>query len=333
MTTERSRGRSGSDGETTSVDGIRPAIRPASTTKPPLAPPVRSLRKPNDGALPGTTPARKRPVRDLGKVAKQLSHRDWSILRSVAEHRYLTVSHIHALHFGDMPPDSGLRTAQRVLARLRRDRVLGALKQRIGGHQAGSTATVHYVDEVGDRLLRQATPRQSRRPFREPTERFLDHQLGIASAHVALVEAAREERIELVRCAIEPAAWRTYLGVGGARLTLKPDLYAETASPPGSEYVDAAFIEIDMGTESIPTLLKKCHEYDAYRRQGIEQDRSDGAFPFVVWSMSADTDAKAERRRIALREAIDKDRRLPADLFRIIAPDQLIPIMQKGVDI
>ncbi|WP_280377958.1 replication-relaxation family protein [Nocardia wallacei] len=266
-------------------------------------------------------------------MAKQLSERDWSILRSVAEHRYLTVSHIHALHFGDMPPDSGLRTAQRVLARLRRERVLAAIKQRIGGHKAGSTATVHYVDEVGDRLLRQASARQSRRPFREPTERFLDHQLGIASAHVALVEADRDEHIELVRCAIEPAAWRTYLGLGGARLTLKPDLYAETASPPGSEYVDAAFIEVDMGTESIPTLLKKCREYEAYRRQGIEQDRSDGAFPFVVWSMSADTEAKAERRRTALREAIDRDSGLPSHLFRVIAPDQLIPVMQKGTEI
>ncbi|WP_228533712.1 replication-relaxation family protein [Nocardia sp. BSTN01] len=333
MTMEHSRDRSESDGVTTSASGIRPAIRPDSTTKHPLTPPFPSLRKPNDGALSGTTPARKRPVRDLGKVAKQLSDRDWSILRSVAEHRYLTVSHIHALHFGDMPPDSGLRSAERVLARLRRDRVLAALKQRIGGHKAGSTATVHYVDEVGDRLLRQASARQSRRPFREPTERFLDHQLGIASAHVALVEADREERIELVRCAIEPAAWRAYLGIGGARLTLKPDLYAETACPPSSEYVDAAFIEIDMGTESIPTLLKKCHEYDVYRRQGVEQDRSDGAFPFVVWSMSADTEAKAERRRAALREAIDKDRHLPADLFRVIAPEQLIAVMQKGADI
>ncbi|MGW6423021.1 replication-relaxation family protein [Nocardia sp. NPDC055053] len=77
---------------------------------------------------------------------------------------------------------------------------------------------------------------------------------------------------------------RTYIGTGGARLTLKPDLYAETASPPGSEYVDGAFIEIDMGTESIPTLIRKCREYESYRRQGIEQDRSDGAFPVVIWS-------------------------------------------------
>ncbi|WP_280448630.1 replication-relaxation family protein [Nocardia brasiliensis] len=327
---EKPRGRSGSDVGITSVDGIRPAIRPDPTTKSPLTPPFSAQRKPNDGALSGTTPTRKRPVRDLGKLAKQMSERDWSILRSVAEHRYLTVSQIHALHFGDMPPASGLRTAQRVLARLRRDRVLANLKQRIGGHQPGSNATVHYVDEVGDRLLRQQSDRQTRRPFREPTQRFLDHQLGIAAAHVALVEARRAGQVELLCCDIEPTSWRTYVGIGGARLALKPDLYAETASPPGSEYIDPAFIEIDMGTESIPTLIKKCREYESYRRQGIEQERSDGIFPRVIWSMTADSEAKAERRRIALRDAITKDRTLPDDLFQIIAPDQLIALTQKG---
>ncbi|MFB8276929.1 replication-relaxation family protein [Nocardia colli] len=248
----------------------------------------------------------------------------------MAEHDYLTVSQIHTLHFGDMPPASGLRTAQRVLARLRRDRILANLKQRIGGHQPGSNATVHYVDEVGDRLLRQESDRQTRRPFREPTQRFLDHQLGIAAAHVALVEADRGRQLELLCCDIEPTAWRTYVGIGGARLTLKPDLYIETASPPGCEYIDASFIEIDMGTESIPTLIKKCREYESYRRQGIEQERSDGAFPHVIWSMTASSEAKADRRRFALRDAITKDRRLPGELFQIVAPDQLIALIQKG---
>ncbi|WP_109528682.1 replication-relaxation family protein [Nocardia aurea] len=330
MTTKNSRDRSGSDGGTSSVTAIRPGIRPASTTEPSSTSDFGSVRKPNDGALPGTTPSRRRRVRDLDKLARQLSDRDWNILRSVADHGYLTVSHIQVVHFGEMSAASGLRTAQRVLSRLRRDRVLANLKQRIGGHRPGSNATIHYVDEIGDRLLRHTSERRTRRPFREPTERFLHHRLGIADAHVALVQADRARQLELLRCDIEPTAWRTYIGVGGARLTLKPDLYAETATPPGSEYIDAAFIEIDMGTESIPTLIRKCREYESYRRQGIEQEHSDGAFPRVIWSMTADTTSKAERRRIALREAIAKDRTLPDNLFHVIGPDELIHIMQKG---
>ncbi|MEV6255632.1 replication-relaxation family protein [Nocardia sp. NPDC051911] len=334
--TEKSRGWSGSDVETTSGSGIRPGIRAASTTTSPSTSVNGSLREPNDGAHAGTTPRRSRttgPVRDITSLATQLSDRDWSILRSVAEHRYLTVPQIQALHFGDLPPASGLRTAQRVLARLRRRRILASLTQRIGGIKAGSNGLVHYMDVVGDRLLRLDAGRGPRRRFEQPTRRFLDHQLGIAEAHVALVEANRQGQLELLKCEIEPAAWRDYVGIGGTRLTLKPDLYAETACPPGSEYVDAAFIEVDMGTESTPTLLRKCREYEVYRRQGVEQDRSDGAFPFVIWSMSADTEAKAERRRAALREAIDGDRILPAHLFRVIAPDQLISILQKGVEV
>lgn len=339
--TERSRGPSlgdsGSDVEVTSGSGIRPGIRAASTTTSPSTSVNGSLREPNDGALSGTTPRpcsrTTGPVRDITSLAAQLSDRDWSILRSTAEHRYLTVPQIQALHFGDLPPASGLRTTQRVLARLRRHRILASLTQRIGGIKAGSNGLVHYVDVVGDRLLRREVGRGPRRRFEQPTQRFLDHQLGIGDAHVALVEANRHGRLELVKCEIEPAAWRDYVGIGGTRLTLKPDLYAETASPPGSEYVDAAFIEVDKGTESIPTLLKKCREYEAYRRQGVEQDQSDGAFPFVIWSMSADTEAKAERRRTALREAIDRDRTLPADLFRVIAPEQLVHVMQKGAEV
>ncbi|MGW5216351.1 replication-relaxation family protein [Nocardia sp. NPDC004085] len=326
----------GNDVAFTSGGGVRPAIRAASTTTSPSTSVNGSLREPNDGAHTGTTPRRPRstgPVRDITSLAAQLSDRDWSVLRSVAEHRYLTVLQIRALHFGDMPPASGLRTAQRVLARLRQHRIVASLTQRIGGIQAGSNGLVHYVDVVGDRLLRLEAGRGPRRRFEQPTQRFLDHQLGIGDAHVALVEANRHGQLELVKCEIEPAAWRDYVGIGGVRLTLKPDLYAETASPPGSEYVDAAFIEIDRGTESIPTLLKKCREYEAYRRQGLEQDRSDGAFPFVVWSMSADTEAKAKRRRVALRQAINGDGRLAAHLFRVIEPDQLIHVMQKGAEV
>ncbi|MDO3645662.1 replication-relaxation family protein [Nocardia mangyaensis] len=332
MTTKDSRGRSRSDAEITSVTAIRPDVRPDPTTNPPFTSDFGSVRKPNDGALQGTTPHQRRRVRDLGRLSKQLSDRDWAILRSVAEHGYLTMSHIHVLHFGQMPTASGLRTAQRVLARLRRDRVLASLKQRIGGHQSGSNATIHYVDEIGDRLLRHASHRQTRRPFREPTERFLDHQLSIADAHVTLVQAERERQLELLRCDIEPTSWRSYVGVGGARLTLKPDLYAETATSPDSDYVDAAFVEIDKGTESIPTLIRKCREYEAYRRQGIEQEAADGAFPTVIWSMTAATAPKAERRRIALRDAIATDRHLPDRLFQVITPHELIPAMQKGAE-
>jgi hypothetical protein len=302
-----------------------PTKKPATTSLD------TSVRKPNDGALPGTTPLARR-VRDLDKVAQQLTDRDYAILRSVAEHKFLTVGQIEILHF-DNAPGSRSRAARRACARLRRLGVLGVLARSVGGTSGGSSGLIHYIGEVGDRLLRRESGRRTRRPFREPTQRFLDHQLGIAAAHVALVQAHQTGTLELLRCDIEPTAWRDYLSLAGGRLTIKPDLYAETASPPGSEYVDAAFIEIDKGTESIPTLIRKCREYEAYRRSGTEQDQSDGVFPFVVWSMDAKRPQDADKRRAALRAAIDADRTLTADIFRVTAPEQLTHVMQKGGDL
>ncbi|TLG09457.1 hypothetical protein FEK35_15135 [Nocardia cyriacigeorgica] len=310
----------------------RPAVRPGSTSVPTSAPVngrTAADRDANDGAHTGTTAPQRRkrartPVRDLSALLGRLSPRDKAILADLAAHGFLTVSHVHSLHFGDLSPASGLRSAQRVLARLYNIGVAGRLGQRIGGHRAGSQGVVYYADDLGQRLLRAEHGPRGRRRFHEPTARFLAHQLGIADARVDLVRAERSSQLELLRLDIEPACWRSYVGPGGARLTLKPDLYAEVAIPPGSDFVDAAFIEIDRSTESIPTLLKKCREYELYRRQGIEQEHADGAFPRVIWSIAADDPDKAERRRIALQAAIRRDRTLPDDLFEVIAPPQLI---------
>lgn len=290
----------------------------------------RQLGLTNDGAHRGTTHSdgrhRRITARDIAKIASRLSERDMAIVRSVAEHQFLTPRHVQALHFADHAPISGSRIARRVLARLRELRLLGTLDRRIGGVYAGSHGLVYYVDVVGDRLLSGRTGRGARRPH-EPTERFLRHRLAIADANVDLITADRAGDLELVDSAVEPASWRTFTGVGAARQILKSDLYAETATT--DDLVCAWFIEVDRGTESIPTLLTKCREYEAYRQTGIEQDRH-GAFPLVIWSMTDPNAAKAARRRSALTEAIAADRTLPSALFRIVAPDQLVLLIQNG---
>ncbi|MFI6168929.1 replication-relaxation family protein [Nocardia sp. NPDC051052] len=296
------------------------------------------VRATTDGAHSGTShpSGSRRPVsvrQNIWSIGDTLSDRDWAVLRSVAEHRFLSVSQIHALHFADLSSGSGLRIAQRVLVRLRELRLLGTLERRVGGVRAGSAGLVHYVDANGERLLKAESGQPVRRHLTDPSETFLKHTLAIADTHVSLAAAHREQRLELLAMQIEPTAWRQYIGIGGARLRLKPDLYAETAISADSEYEDSWFIEVDRGTESIPTLVRKCRDYEAYRRSGIEQDRSEGTFPQIVWSMSANDPAKAERRRVALRQAIDKDRALPSELFHIIAPDALVDLMQEGSDL
>jgi len=304
-----------------------------SSKKLPLTSANDPLVSLNDGAHTGTTlpkPRRKQRMkpRDIDELASWLSERDFGILGSVAEHQFLTVHQVEALHFGDLAPTSGGRIARRTLARLREYRLLGTLKRRIGGVKSGSAGLVHYLDTAGDQLLNKRSAQQGRRRSRDPSTRFLSHRLAIADAHVALAQSHRQQSLELVECVVEPISWRRFLGIGAVRLTLKTDLYIETAVPPGNELVHGWFVEIDLGTEGIQTLLKKCHDYEAYRRTGIEQEQ--GGFPLVIWSMTHADPLTAERRRRDLGKAIDRDHSLAPKLFRIVAPDQLIPLLMSG---
>lgn len=292
----------------------------------------RPIGSGNSGAPRGTTPpARRRPERRISAtgidaIAARLTDRDRAILASVHQHRFLTVQQIRSLHFADLAPTSARRTTKRTLARLRGLRVLGALTQRVGGAHGGSEGLIHYVDATGDRILRNRSGRGARRTY-EPSARFVNHWLAIADLHIALIAANRAAELGLVDSAVEPATWRIFVSIGAARRTLKPDLYAETATR--DALVHAWFVEVDLGTEHIPTLLAKCREYETYRQTGIEQDHH-GAFPIVIWSITHPDPAKAERRRQALADAIAADRTLPSALFRIVAPDQLLPLMRNG---
>lgn len=318
---------------------------------PPIAPPVASpgidspsladqpnplIGLTNDGAHTGTTHApsptstspskRRTSASDIDAIKNRLSVRDYAIIESIAQHRLLSSGQIRALHFHRNVPTAADRIVRDVLGRLRSLRLLGTLERHVGGADGGSSAAVHYVDVVGDRILRNRLGRAARRPH-EPTERFVRHTLAIADTHIGLISAHRLGTIELTDSAVEPATWRRHIGNGGATMTLKPDLYAETATD--GDLVHAWFIEVDLSTESIPTVLRKCREYETYRQTGIEQEQH-GSFPVVVWSISHRDPAKAERRRAALTEAIARDRHLPSALFRIVAPEALLSLVRSG---
>jgi Replication-relaxation len=315
-----------------------PIAGPIASTNAPASPLAdgqsQPIRSGNSGAPRGTTaPAKPSPDGRISSTAidvinDRLTDRDRAVLRSVDDHQFLTVRHIEALHFNAIAPDARGRVTRRALARLRGLRVLDTLDRRIGGIRAGSQGFIYHVGVAGDRLAERPARRSGRLRY-EPSARFLSHRLAIADTHLELIEADRDARIDLVDSTIEPATWRTFTGLGSARRILKPDLYAETAA--ADDMVRAWFIEVDLGTEHIPTLLTKCREYEAYRQTGIEQDRH-GAFPLVIWSLTHPDSAKAERRREALTEAIAADRNMPSTLFRIVAPEQLLSLIQnRGV--
>src|SRR5919198_5119791 len=130
--------------------------------------------------------------RGLAQLRERMSERDLDVLRSVAEHRFLTTRQIEALHFADHSSElAGARVCRRVLARLTEERLLARLQRRVGGVRAGSASFVYALGPVGGRLI----DRQRRRVI-EPSTTFLAHTLVVAQTHVELVQAARQGRLE-----------------------------------------------------------------------------------------------------------------------------------------
>lgn len=254
--------------------------------------------------------------RGLAQLRERLSERDLSVIRSVADHRFLTTRQVEALHFANHATElAGARVCRRVLARLTDERLLARLQRRVGGVRAGSASFVYTLGPVGGRLIDG-----QRRRVGEPSTTFLTHTLAVAQIHVELVQAARKGRLELVNVDVEPSCWRRYIGSGGAREVLRPDLYVVTGS---GEFEDCWFFEIDLGTESPLALRRKCRAYEAYWRSGREQD-AHGTFPLVVWV------APGERRAQQLRQIINGTRGLKRDYFRVTTTPKLIALLTGG---
>jgi hypothetical protein len=188
----------------------------------------------------------------------------------------------------------------------------------VGGIRAGSASYVWRVGDLGDRLLRQASGDGVRQRRKEPSARFLDHCLTTADCYLGLIGAARAGTFELVSFETEPACWRRYLGAGGTREILKPDFFAVTAT---GEYEDRWFVEVDRGTETLPTLLKKCAQYERFRRTGREQ-AANGVFPLVVWLVPDDT------RQRKLQTAVRASRGLDVGLFRITSSGRFLDVIR-----
>jgi hypothetical protein len=252
----------------------------------------------------------------LERLRANLSERDLTVVSSLAQHRFLTARQIEALHFAAHTTElTGARVCRRTLARLAEHRILSRLTRRsVGGLHAGSASFIYTLGPIGNRLL------GGRRRVHEPSVAFLDHVLAIADVHVALAREARAGGDELVELVTEPDCWRRSLRVGGGVDVLRTDLYLVTAD---DEYEHCWFVEVDRGTASLPAVVRKCHQYLAYRQTGKEQDRA-GTFPLVLW---VTPDAE---RRDRVEQAIRTDKQLPVELFRVADGESFVSLMNGG---
>jgi hypothetical protein len=249
--------------------------------------------------------------RALAQLGHGLDPEDRRLLEEVQRHRYLSSQQIEALCFDDRPSQAATaRAASRALHRLEQAGLIRPLATRL--RQVGG--------EAGSRLL---SPDQPRRRNQEPSDRFLDHCLAVAEAHIRLRAVARQLNGSH-HVVIEPR--RRVPGAGGGATPLRPDLLATiTAQDAEGSYEDRWFIEVDRGTESLPTVLGKCQLYRRYYQSGIEQLDGDG-FPLVLWLMQGH---RAQARAAELTRQLDR-KQLAPELFRVTTDDGLDNLLRTG---
>lgn len=218
----------------------------------------------------------------LRDVAAQLTPRDTAILRCVAELRFVSGSQLTRLHFhGDADPAANARAARRALLRLTRLGVLVRLPRAVGGVRAGSAGFVYHLGPAGQSVATRSgwQPERRRRRSHAPGTLFVRHALAVAELHVRLAEGDRSRRFELLELAAEPSCWRSYDGLGGQRVVLKPDSFVRLGFP---AFEDSYFIEVDRGTEGSRAIERQLQLYADYFRSGREQAER-GVFPRVLW--------------------------------------------------
>lgn len=174
------------------------------------------------------------------------------------------------------------RRVRRVLARLVEQRVLDRLERRHGGMGGGSGSWIYALGPAGRRMVAywagEGLPR-SRETY-EPSAVWAAHTLAVSQLYVGLKAMEWAGRLEVLAFDAEPACHRRYTRLGGVVGVLKPDAYIEIAS--GPDWLDAFFIEVDMGTEHRGQLTRQHRAYLEHFRAGVEQAKT-GIYPSVRW--------------------------------------------------
>ncbi|HKP90644.1 MAG TPA: replication-relaxation family protein [Thermoleophilaceae bacterium] len=210
------------------------------------------------------------------------------------------------------PSDSKASATRRALRRLEGWRVLDRLSRRMGGVRAGSASIVYCLGPAG-RRLRVRDGFDARR-LTAPGDRYVRHTLAITELVVRLHEADLAGDLDLIELQTEPRCWRRFVGLMGARLTLKPDLFVRVGS---GAFEDRWWIEVDLATEAGPTVLSKAKLYLSHFRAGEEQRRH-GVYPRVVWAVPD------ERRAEQVARALDDLSRGARRLFSVWLYDEAV---------
>ncbi len=267
------------------------------------------------------TPRRRGPGRvGLLGLADELCERDFAVLELLALHRFMTTEQLRELIFTNHQSDeSAARTCRRVLARLERLDVIERPARRVGGLLAGSAPSVWRLTAVGVRLRALVDGRGAVGRVRDTGDRFIAHHVAVADIHLRLVRAQRLGKLTLHALGVEPGTWRHY-EFGGSSRVLKPDLFAVISTRDDPEHDRLHWVEVDLATESLPTVVRESRQYLEMKAVG-QMQREEGVFPWVVWV------APDERRASRIAAALKEARSIDTALFKVTTPEHFVDMV------
>ncbi|RIR97812.1 hypothetical protein D2E45_23905 [Mycobacteroides abscessus] len=239
------------------------------------------------------------------EVLAQLPSRDQAVLLDLLRMRLLTGSHIERLHFdtGDGTIASRGSRRRRTMNRLTELGLVSTLDRRIGGERAGSAGLIYTLDANGQRAFHgaRASDRQRvRRPWSVGLS-FTKHTLAVSELYVQMRETERAGHIRLIDFLAEPDSWHsTAYGL------LKPDAFVSWQQSGWEQHL---WIEVDRGTESLPTVRRQLMRYlDAV---AVGDTGPDGVLPPVLVTVPN------ERRQAHIRHEILSLPAPAADYFSV----------------
>ncbi|WP_190276677.1 replication-relaxation family protein [Catenulispora acidiphila] len=202
------------------------------------------------------------------------------MLASLNEFRLLSGSQLRRLHCPGGEISTQARKTRAIMRRLTELGVVARAERGVGGIRSGSEGYVFGLSGLGHAVLDRDQPGARRhRSAIESKSTFTAHILACSELMCQLVEHSRAGGCTIEELRAEPGCWRWFSSQSGGRRPLKPDAYVRLTV---DDFDLAAFIEIDLATESLPTIASKCAVYLDYWRSGAEQ-RVAGFFPRVWW--------------------------------------------------
>lgn len=237
----------------------------------------------------------------------RLGERDLAVLQSLERCRLLRGDQLQRLHIPDGSPLTRSRRTRSLMQRLHELDLVVRLPRIVGGVRAGSSGNIYGLSGLGLAVLDVAGTSGRRRRVWDAKPYFQDHVLAVAELYVRLVEIQGAGDAELLTFDGEPACWRRFTDSSGETTILKPDAYVRLGV---GEFERSAFVEVDMASESLPTIQRKCRAFIAYWRTGLEQQR-EGVFPLVLWLVPDD------QRRLRLVDVMGRLATEAQALFRV----------------